>query len=576
MAASKNINQLVTKDDMTLLFETVTGLYGVDQAQKILEEYGDNLWGKNGLAFIIGRQSLPFFCQYFLQDTFRPKADNAARKLAPVHFEVWGALEDMFVADSYDKLELVMPRGSSKTTTCDFALTVWAHCYKLSVYTLICGKTEQDAVEFVRNVRTALEENPYINAAFGKLIDPKNKRFVCNSLELELTNHTKVQAISSKSSMRGKKFGNHRPSLIIADDYQGKNDILTQEARDRKYNTWVEDCQYAGDTAVFRDGVKVKQATKLIVLGTLMHRDCFMSRLLRDNSYHHIIKRVMDIDDVDAYFNSGLWGQFREILYNPKDSFAKDTAKEFYFAHMGDMRFETLWPDKYDCLDLALNFYYPNPTSFKQEYQNDISKIGEKAFHTIKHIPAAEIEANEFERTILVCDPAVETGKQNDYTALCVAGKTSNGFRWIRKGEINRYSFDAYVNRVIELLEQYEDISVIWVEKNTYNGADVREMQKRIEAHNELKWRNIEIINERQLKNKEAKIRAIGGKVDNGYIIFNDDDEAFYSQVLAYEGEGYTLHDDAPDVVAEADRLFDTIRNKMPALKVYDLSMLGL
>lgn len=377
----KPISQLVQSKDHELLFRYVVELYGVDQAQKILEKYGGNLWGRDGLAYIIGRESLPFFCQYFLQDTFRPKADNAARRLAPFHFEIWDALDDMFVRDSYDRLELVMPRGSGKTTVCDFALTVWAHCYRLSVYTLICGRTEQDAIEFVRNVRTALEENPYISAAFSKLLNPKNKRLVCNSLELELTNDTKIQAISSTSSMRGKKFGNHRPTLVIGDDYQGAADILTQEARDRKYNTWIQDCGFVGDSAVYRDGKKIKMATKFIALGTLMHRDCSMSRLLKDSSYHHIVRRVMDVEDVDDYFNSGLWAEFKAILFNPKDPIAKDNAREFYFTHAEEMQFDTLWPDKYDCLDLAINFYYPNPASFKQEYQNDISKVGKKAFH---------------------------------------------------------------------------------------------------------------------------------------------------------------------------------------------------
>ena len=101
--------QLVTKDDSALLYRYITELYGADQAEKILEKYGGNLWGRDGLAYIIGRVSLPFFCQYFLQDTFRPKADNAARGLAPLHFEIWGALDDMFVKDQFDKLELVMP-----------------------------------------------------------------------------------------------------------------------------------------------------------------------------------------------------------------------------------------------------------------------------------------------------------------------------------------------------------------------------------------------------------------------------------------------------------------------------------
>lgn len=267
------------------MFKYAIDLYGADKAQKIIEKYQTNLFGENGLAFIIGRESLSFFCLYFLQDTFRVKPNNAARKLAPFHFEIWNTLEDMFFKDEFDKLELVMPRGS-KTTTCDFALTTWCHCYQTSNYSLICGKTEQDATEFVRNIRQAFEENPYIISAFGKLINAK--KYTVNSLEIELANKTKIQAISSTSSMRGKKYGNNRPSLIIADDYQGKTDVITQEARDKKYQIWEEDCKYAGDKAVYRDNKKIKPATKFIVLGTVLHRDCFMSRLLKDNTYKHI------------------------------------------------------------------------------------------------------------------------------------------------------------------------------------------------------------------------------------------------------------------------------------------------
>ena len=319
----------VSQDDTNLLFQTLIDLYGAEKAEAILARYQNNLWGKGGLAYIVGRESLPFFCRYYLQDVFRPKENNAARELAPVHFEIWKTLEEMFIKDSFDKLELVMPRGSSKTTTCDFALTVWAHCYKLSAYSLICGKTEQDAIEFVRNVRQALEENSYIIGTFGRLINGRSRKYVCNSLELELTNDTKIQAISSTSSMRGKKYKNNRPSLIIADDYQGKTDILTQEARDRKYNTWVQDCLYAGDSAVYRQGKKIKKATKFVVLGTLMHRDCFMSRLLMDQSYRHIIHQVMDVRDVDAYFNSGHWATFKQMLFNPQDPLNRDNAIEY-------------------------------------------------------------------------------------------------------------------------------------------------------------------------------------------------------------------------------------------------------
>lgn len=235
------------------------------KAESLIRKHANNLFGEYGLAYSLGKRSIEFFCLYFLQDTFSPKPNNTARELAPVHYETWTNLESMFINDEFDKLELILPRGSAKTTVCDFALTTWCHAYKISIYSLICGKTEQDATEFIREVRRAFEENEYIIKAFGKLIEPR--KYTVNKLELELTNDTKIQAISSTSSMRGKKFNGDRPSLIIADDYQGKVDVITQEARDKKYQTWTEDSMYAGDKPVFRKGKKVKMGTKFIVLG---------------------------------------------------------------------------------------------------------------------------------------------------------------------------------------------------------------------------------------------------------------------------------------------------------------------
>lgn len=248
------------KENRKLLYIYLKKLYGEDVARELMHKHKDHLFDYHGLAWSVGKRSIEFFCLYFLQDTFIPKPGNTARKLAPVHYELWQEAERMFLKDEFDKLELVLPRGSAKTTIFDFAISVWLHCYKISPYTLVCGKTEQDAVEFIAVTKQAFEENRYIKKAFGGFLDAKN--YTVNKLELELNNHTKIQAISSASSIRGKKYGNYRPSVIIADDYQAKSDIITEEAREKKYRTWMDDAKFAGDEAVYRSGKKIKMATK--------------------------------------------------------------------------------------------------------------------------------------------------------------------------------------------------------------------------------------------------------------------------------------------------------------------------
>jgi hypothetical protein len=460
---------------------------------------------------------------------------------------MWDELDKMFLQDEYDKIEVAWPRGCAKTTVLDFALTVWLHCYKKSKYTLVAGKTESDSVAFIAQARQAFEENQYILAGFGKLI--KAQDYTVNKLELELVNKTKIEAISSTTSMRGKKYAGTRPAAIIADDYQGRNDVVTQEARDKKYNTWVEDSGYAGDKAVFRDGVKIKPATKFIVLGTVLHRDCFMSRLLKHRDYQHIFKRAVDFD-VDEYFHEGLWEEFSKIYFDDKLKDSVSEAKEFYYQHEDEMQYTTIWPDKYDCLDLACDFYN-NGIAFKQEMLNDASRIGEKWFKSMRTQPAEEIEEHTFEKTILVCDPASTISIKSDYTAMCVGSIADNGFAYIRKGIINKLSFDDFCTNVVRLLVRYPDISHCSIEKNLYSGADVLKIKELIVKEPELKHRDIEFINKMAHVNKDEKISTIIQGVNTGQVIFNEDDTQANKQIMDFCGQLFSEHDDFPDVVSQ-------------------------
>ncbi|MBZ9635598.1 hypothetical protein [Clostridium sp. FP1] len=544
------------KENRKILYIYLKKHYGQVKAEELMIKNNNNLFGYHGLAWVLGERDFDFFCEYFLQDTFTPKPTNAARNLAPIHFEVWDNIKRMFQNDEFDNLELILPRGTAKTTVVNFAVSVWLHSYSKSIYTLVCGKTEQDSIEFMAQTKQAFEENKYIIQAFGALID--NKNCTVNKLELELSNKTKVQAISSTSSVRGKKFNGSRPSVIIADDYQGKSDVITQEARDKKYNTWIEDAGYAGDEAVIRNGVKVKQATKFIVLGTILHRDCFMSRLLNNKDYNHILKRVVEFD-VDEYLNDGLWGEFRTIYFNNKLKDSASEAKEFYYQNEEAMKYNTIWNDKFDCLKLAIR-YFNNSRGFKQEMMNDASKIGEKWFKSNR--AEINIENHKFIKTMLCVDPASTSKKTSDSFAFLVGSLADNDFKYVRKAELlkidARTEFDKYINHMIELLKKYTDINTIYIEKNTFNGSDANILEKSIKADNLLRGKKFTIINEAQKLNKDDKIATIVADVNNGRIIFNEEDIDFTDELMDFCGQDFSAHDDAPDIVSEfANRIKD-------------------
>lgn len=544
-----------------------------DEAEQATEDliikYKNNLFGVNGLASIVGEISIPFFCSYFLQDTFVPKPDNTARELAPVHYMIWDTLSDMIIDDKFDKLELIMPRGTAKSTVVNFALSVYLHCYRKSMYTLVCGKTDQDSVEFIAQTRQAFEENKYIIQAFGKMID--SKHFTINKNELELTNNTKIQAISSTTSMRGKKYLGNRPSCIIADDYQSKADCVTEEARQKKYDTWCQDSEYAGDKAVYRHGKKIKSCTKFICIGTILHMSCFMSRLLKNKEYKHVLRRICDFD-VDEYFHSGLWEQFRKIYFNDKLQDSVSEAKEFYYQHEKEMHYKTIWENKYDCLEEAIS-YYNNPTAWKQEMMNDSSKIGEKWFTSIKTLPYKadgkdDIISHTVDKMMLCVDPASTSTKRSDSFAFLVGSTSTNGFKYVHKGELIKFDartqFDEYLAHIIELLKIYKQITHVFIEKNTFNGSDANQLEKLLENDPELSSRNITIINESQKKNKDDKIASCVSATNNGAIIFNEEDTDFIDEIKEFCGQDFVLHDDAPDCLAEFYNRIDNIEKIEP------------
>jgi len=540
-----------SKENRRLLFRYLKKFYGGVRAGELLQENSKNLFGFEGLAWAVGKRSIAFFCQYFLQDTFTPKPGNVARKLAPMHYELWEEAENIFIKDKYDKFAAAEPRGSAKTTIMDFAISTWLHAYKLSPYTLVCGKVEQDATDFIATTRQAFEENQYIIKGFGKLIDTRN--YTVNKLELELANHTKIQAISSTSSIRGKKYKNDRPFCIIADDYQGRSDIITFESRDKKYRTWMDDAGFAGDEAVYRNGVKVKMATKFIVLGTILHRDCFMSRILKNKEYTSIVRKAVLVDDVDKLYTTGLWEKFKKIYFSDIYEDSKAAAIEFYYQHESEMQYPISWPGKWKCEELAIK-YYNDEIGFKQELQNDASKIGIKNFKSIVTQTPEEIENHNFTKTMLCMDPAGTDNKNKkaeDFYGFIVGSLGDNGFKYVRKGEILKIEFDGYMKHAIKLLIDYKDITHICIEKNTYSGADVVKLKELIELDEVLQLRDFTYINEMQKKNKDEKINTIVSDVNNGRIIFNSEDVPFQNQIMDFAGQNFSEHDDAPDITAE-------------------------
>jgi hypothetical protein len=553
-----------------------------DKAEELTDkriiENSKNLFGFHGLAWQLGQISLEFFCMYFLQDIYLPKEDNAAAPIAHVHEELWHDIQDSIIGTGPEQLGRVLPRGTGKSAFGTLGPTCWSVAYKHKTYVLICSDIGSTAEKFIKDIKDNMIENPYIEQAFGKILDDKNRDFICNATQLEFMNKTFVEAISSTSPMRGRKYKNVRPDLIILDDYQSEDDCRTEEARLKKWKKYSDDVKFAKQRPVKRSGKIIKKGTVLMAWGTQQHKECFYSRLIKSPTWIFKKEKGVLVDDVDKYFNSGLWLKFKTILNDFKNTSRLEDAKEFYYKHENKMQYDTLWSEFWDCLELALD-YFENPNSFKQEVQGDVDSIGEKWFKQMHTEPREIIETHEFIKTMICTDPASSGGRKNDYSAFIVGSAATNGYKYARKAELAkinaRQEFDKYIQHMIDLLIMYPDATHISIEKNTFNGADANQLEKAIKDHEILKYRNITIINEQQRKNKDDKISTIVPFVNRGEFVFAEEDEEFIKQFMEFAGQKFTTHDDAADVSSEFWLKVDEIET-VSTVQIFDRKSFGL
>ncbi len=565
--------------EVYILNKYLSKYYGEDKALKLITANKTDL---DKLAKALGAKDIAFFCLYFMADIFVVKDSNVARELSEGHYELWDIANDIFINDIYDKAAIIEPRGFAKTTIFDMAAAVWLHCYKKSIYTLIGAKTDDDGTQFLDSIKRIFKENKKIIKCFGQLYG-NNKKLTINSNEFELSNGTYIRTVGSGTSVRGSKWGEIRPTVFIGDDFQDDKNILTDEARKKIYNKWTKEVEEVGDKAVYRKGKKIKSATKIIAIGTILHLDCLMSKLSRNNDYYTVLRRAILLKEgqtVEDIFDSDLWLKCKRIYFDDKlkKEERKEKARQFYEEHKEEMQFKTLWDEKWNCFDDLAIKYWENRIAFMSELMNDATSIGEKWFKSVRTQTTEEIESHKFTKTMLCIDPASTTNKKSDYTAMGVGSKADNDFTYVRDLVMKKLSFNEYCKTAVDLLADWKDITHISVEKNTFNGSDVLKMKELIAADPRLRGRKFEWINKMQKKNKDEKISTIIDPINNGQIIINSDcqdSSAAVEQIMDFQGQQYSVHDDFVDMLAELNDALKEIKTR-GVIRLLDRKVLGI
>lgn len=549
--------------DITLKY--LIAIYGKKRGIALFKESQNHLFDYHGLAWSLGKECFPYFCEIFLHDLLFDYSGDIV-PLSDTHYSIWNELQDTILNRNNTRNCYVFPRSFGKSTTITIPVALWVALYCIHPFIVIDSATEAQAQNFINTIKIQIEDNRFIKDCFGEVIN-KNLKYNASEIELDLVpQRSKIQCVSSTSSVRGINYGSFRVGLLILDDAQDEKQITTEKA-----------C--ADLVSRINNGILKALQNKnnhVIALGTIQRKGDLYDTFLHSPAWKTRTEKCILLDDIDSYFrNSEHWQEVKRILQskNTNDNALYD-AENYYLEHKEQLDFPVIWAN-YDCFDLAKE-YFEDSVSFKKERQCDINSLGEKRITSLSAISADDIEKQVFVNTILSVDPAAVSSEKSDYYAFCVLSQADNYIKYARKCIIAKMDFDEYIDFIISLLVKYTDINTLSVEKNVYMGADVAKIREKIAQHPELRNRPLNIINKSRTKNKDNRINAIIPDINMGRVVFNEDDTEAIEQIKEFAGTAYTAHDDMIDALTDAiENITECVEN-VPLLRVFALDKFGL
>ena len=207
------------------------------------------------------KENIGVFSQFCLSDTIKGNVPD-------FHKEWYNILEQP------SNNAWAGPRGHAKSSTVGIVYILWRILYNKNKYIVYISQNHEKTVQFITPLRIEAKENLILKFIYGN-IQAKIKENKDSSIEKDTEsiidiNGCRVQAVSFEKNMRGFKFKNMRPDLIIGDDIESdertSNPVLRKKDLDKL-------------TKVIIPSLDINGRFKMI--GTILHLDSLLMNRIK-------------------------------------------------------------------------------------------------------------------------------------------------------------------------------------------------------------------------------------------------------------------------------------------------------
>ena len=322
------------------------------------------------------------------------------------HREIFSAYENT----DLKRIAFGAPRGHAKSTITDLVYLAWEIVHAKRKFVLLVSDTYSQAVMFLDTLKAELEDNDKLKAFYG--VNGVLMSDTWSEGEI-VSNGVMVKAFGAGMKVRGLKYRESRPDLIIVDDLENDELVENKERRD-KLERWFSGALVP---SLDRDG-------RLIMIGTILHYDSLMAKMLSEDKYTDYFKKTYK---------------------------AIEDGKALWPAHLSIEQLEKIRRE-YSENGYAYLFY--------QEYQNDPISDDNRKFRIekMRYYEEKELDKKNL-RCFITIDRAYSKEKTADATGIII-NRVDNDNNWYIISEKFKGTESELIEKIFDLKNHFKPIKI--------------------------------------------------------------------------------------------------------------------
>jgi predicted phage terminase large subunit-like protein len=412
--------------------------------------------------------------------------------IPPFHRKLW-----QMCTSKFKYVAIAAPRGHAKSTAVTLSYVLASVLFRDHQYVIIISDTESQSTEFLNDIKMQLIENEDIKQLFGvsKFIKDSETNMI---VQMDDGHQFRIVAKGAGQRIRGRKWRNKRPDLIVVDDLEDDEAVESKERRAKLYG-WFTNAVLPA----------LSDKGKIRVVGTILHMDSVLEKLLNKKSWH--TKR--------------------------------------YAAHNSDFS-EILWPEKFSKERLiAIRESYVedgNPAGFSQEYLNHPIDESTAYFQRddFQFYESEDIKDKDLSYYSAI-DFAISQAERADYTVICTVGIDSDNKMYVVDVKRGRWDGKEIIERMIDTHMKYRP-ELFTVE----GGAIEKALGGFLNAEMYDRGVFLNLNKMTPIKDKQSRARSIQARMRQGGIYF-DQSKSWYpdleQEMVRFPRD---VHDDQVDALA--------------------------